>query len=97
MAARRCTPSEVISATRPALDSIGASLPPGYKLEIAGEHEKQTDNFGKLSDVAGDVGDRDLFCAHVSNSRTLSRPFIVFARVAHHGRAVRVHGVSGSH
>ena len=35
--------SEVMSAARPALTSLSASLPPGYKLEIGGEEEKQKD------------------------------------------------------
>ena len=43
--------SEVMSAVRPALDSISKALPPGYRLEVGGEEEKQKDGFGKLSVV----------------------------------------------
>src|SRR5262249_847709 len=37
--------SEVMKVARPALDSIAASLPPGYQIEIGGEEEKQKDGF----------------------------------------------------
>jgi multidrug efflux pump len=37
--------SEVMTAARPALNAIAASLPAGYKMEIGGEQEKQVDGF----------------------------------------------------
>src|SRR5262249_49939588 len=43
--------SEVMTLARPKLRTVAASLPPGYKLEIAGEEEKQNDGFADLVTV----------------------------------------------
>jgi multidrug efflux pump subunit AcrB len=72
--------SEVMAAARPALESISASLPPGYKLEIAGEEEKQKDNFAKLSVVLA-TSVIAIFLALTFQFKNAIKPFIVFAAV----------------
>jgi multidrug efflux pump subunit AcrB len=72
--------SEVMTAARPALNSIAASLPPGYRLEVAGEEEKQKDNFGKLSVVLA-TSVIAIFLALTFQFKNAIKPFIVFAAV----------------
>ena len=69
-----------MAAARPALDSIAASLPPGYKLEIGGEEEKQKDSFGKLSVVLA-TSVLAIFLALTFQFKNAIKPFIVFAAV----------------
>lgn len=73
-------PSEVMAAVRPSLDSIAASLPPGYRMEIGGEEEKQVDGFGKLSVVLV-TSVVAIFLALTFQFRNAVKPFIVFAAV----------------
>jgi multidrug efflux pump subunit AcrB len=73
-------PSEVMAAARPALDSISASLPPGYRLEIGGEEEKQVDGFNKLSVVLV-TSVVAIFLALTFQFKNAIKPFIVFAAV----------------
>jgi multidrug efflux pump subunit AcrB len=72
--------SEVMAAARPALDSIAASLPPGYKIEIGGEEEKQKDGFSKLSVVLM-TSVIAIFMALTFQFKNAVKPFIVFAAV----------------
>ncbi|MBS1830774.1 MAG: efflux RND transporter permease subunit, partial [Acidobacteria bacterium] len=72
--------SEVMSLARPGLDAIAASLPPGYKLEIGGEEEKQKDGFGDLSVVLL-VSVIAIFLALTFQFKNAIKPFIVFAAV----------------
>ena len=72
--------SEVMEAARPALDSIAASLPPGYKLEVGGEEEKQKDGFGDLAVVLG-ISVAAIFLALTFQFKNAVKPFIVFAAV----------------
>lgn len=72
--------SEVMAAARPSLEAIGKSLPAGYKLEIAGEEEKQRDNFGKLSVVLA-TSVLAIFLALTFQFKNAIKPFIVFAAV----------------
>jgi multidrug efflux pump subunit AcrB len=73
-------PSEVMAAARPALESIAASLPPGYKLEIGGEEEKQKDGFSHLSVVLA-ISVVAIFLALTFQFKNAIKPFIVFAAV----------------
>jgi multidrug efflux pump subunit AcrB len=73
-------PSEVMAAVRPALGSISASLPPGYNLAVAGEEEKQIDNFAKLSVVLA-TSVLAIFLALTFQFKNAIKPFIVFAAV----------------
>jgi multidrug efflux pump subunit AcrB len=73
-------PSEVMAAARPALDAISASLPPGYKLEVGGEEEKQKDGFSDLSVVLA-TSVVAIFVALTFQFKNAIKPFIVFAAV----------------
>ncbi len=73
-------PSEVMSAVRPAFQSIAASLPPGYSLEVGGEEEKQTDGFGSLAVVLA-TSVLFIFLALTFQFKNAIKPFIVFAAV----------------
>jgi len=73
-------PSEVMAAARPSLQSIAASLPPGYTLEIGGEEEKQVDGFGKLSVVLA-TSVAAIFMALTFQFKNAIKPLIVFAAV----------------
>jgi multidrug efflux pump subunit AcrB len=72
--------SEVMALARPALTSLSASLPPGYKLEIGGEEEKQVDGFSNLSTVLL-VSVAAIFLALTFQFKNAIKPFIVFAAV----------------
>jgi len=72
--------SEVMTTVRPALKSIEASLPPGYKLEIGGEEEKQQDSFIKLTVVLA-ISVVSIFLALTFQFKNAIKPFIVFAAV----------------
>src|SRR6185295_12053727 len=72
--------SEVLAAARPALNAIGASLPPGYKLEIGGEEEKQKDSFKELVKVLI-TSVLAIFMALTFQFKNAIKPFIVFAAV----------------
>ena len=69
-----------MAAVRPALDAISVSLPPGYKLEIGGEEEKQKDGFSKLSVVLA-TSVVAIFLALTFQFKNAIKPFIVFAAV----------------
>jgi len=72
--------SEVMTAARPALDSIKRSLPPGYSLEVGGEEEKQVDGFGHLQIVLF-TSVVSIFMALTFQFKNAIKPFIVFAAV----------------
>jgi multidrug efflux pump subunit AcrB len=72
--------SEVMAAARPALDALAASLPPGYKIEIGGEEEKQVDGFEQLSVVLA-TSVIAIFLALTFQFKNAVKPFIVFAAV----------------
>jgi multidrug efflux pump subunit AcrB len=42
-------PSEVLAFSQKDIDRFAASLPPGFRLQIAGEYEKQQDSFGEMA------------------------------------------------
>ena len=72
--------SEVMAVARPALESVERSLPPGYKLEVGGEEEKQKDGFGDLSIVLA-ISVVAIFLALTFQFKNAVKPFIVFAAV----------------
>lgn len=72
--------SEVMALARPKLMELAASLPPGYKLEIAGEEEKQKDGFADLTMVLA-ISVASIFLALTFQFRNAIKPFIVFAAV----------------
>ena len=58
--------SEIMNAARPRIKEIAAELPPGYRLEIAGEEKDQIKSFKELSIVMGISIRNDLFGAGLS-------------------------------
>ena len=72
--------SEVMALARPALTSLSVSLPPGYKLEIGGEEEKQVDGFSNLATVLL-ISVAAIFLALTFQFKNAIKPFIVFAAV----------------
>ncbi len=72
--------SEVMAAARPALDAVAKTLPPGYRIEIGGEEEKQKDSFHHLVGVLI-TSVIAIFLALTFQFRNAIKPFIVFAAV----------------
>jgi multidrug efflux pump subunit AcrB len=62
------------------LETIKASLPPGYTLEIGGEEEEQVKGFGQLAMVML-ISIVAIFLALVFQFKNAVKPFIVFAAV----------------
>jgi multidrug efflux pump subunit AcrB len=62
------------------LNAIAAALPPGYKIEIGGEQEKQIDGFDQLSVVLA-TSVMAIFLALTFQFKNAVKPFIVFAAV----------------
>lgn len=69
-----------MTAARPGLNAIAASLPPGYKVEVGGEEEKQVDGFQQLSVVLA-TSVIAIFLALTFQFKNAVKPFIVFAAV----------------
>jgi multidrug efflux pump subunit AcrB len=72
--------SEVMAVTRPRFAELARSLPPGYRLEIGGEEEKQVQGFGHLAVVLA-ISVAAIFLALVFQFKNAVKPFIVFAAV----------------
>jgi multidrug efflux pump subunit AcrB len=73
-------PSEVLNAAFPKIREFERSLPPGYKMVVAGEYKEQTKGFGDLGVVmAISVG--MIFLALVIQFKNAVKPFIVFAAI----------------
>jgi multidrug efflux pump subunit AcrB len=73
-------PSEVLRAAQAKVEAIGASLPPGYTLTIAGEQEEQKKGFGDLAKVLG-ISVAAIFLALVLQFKNAVKPVIVFAAI----------------
>lgn len=72
--------SEVMALARPELERIERGLPPGYKLEIGGEEEKQKKGFEDLT-VVLITSVLAIFIALTFQFKNAVKPFIVFAAV----------------
>jgi multidrug efflux pump subunit AcrB len=72
--------SEVMKQAQPQLSAFAASLPPGYRLEIGGEKEKQEDGFRQLGIVLL-ISSAAIFLALTFQFKSAIKPFIVFAAV----------------
>ncbi|MCC6861203.1 MAG: efflux RND transporter permease subunit [Bryobacterales bacterium] len=73
-------PSEVLGAAMPRLREFSAALPPGYKMEIAGEYKDQQESFAELALVMG-ISVAMIFLTLVVQFRNAVKPFIVFAAI----------------
>lgn len=73
-------PSEVLTPILPKLSEFEAQLPPGYKMEIGGEHEEQTKGFLDLAIVMA-ISILAIFGALVMQFKNAIKPFLVFAAI----------------
>jgi multidrug efflux pump subunit AcrB len=73
-------PSEVLNAAFPQLREFEHRLPPGYRMEIAGEYEEQTKGFGDLA-IAMLMSITMIFLALVFQFKHAIKPLIVFAAI----------------
>jgi multidrug efflux pump subunit AcrB len=72
--------SEVLGPLMPKIQAFARSLPPGYKLEIGGEHEEQVRGFGELATVMA-ISVIMIFLALVVQFKHAVKPFLVFAAI----------------
>ena len=72
--------SEVLGPLMPKIQAFAGSLPPGYKLEIGGEHEEQVKGFGELALVMA-ISVVMIFLALVIQFKHAIKPFLVFAAI----------------
>jgi multidrug efflux pump subunit AcrB len=73
-------PSEVLAGAMPAIRRIESNLPPGFRLEIAGEFKEQRKGFGQLA-VVMLISVLSIFLALVIQFRHAVKPLIVFAAI----------------
>jgi multidrug efflux pump subunit AcrB len=73
-------PSEVLNAALPAIHRIESALPPGFRIEIAGEHKEQTKGFAQLTVVMA-ISVLAIFFALVAQFHHAVKPLIVFAAI----------------
>jgi multidrug efflux pump subunit AcrB len=73
-------PSQVIAAATPAIETIAASVPPGYHVTVAGEQEEQKKGFGQLAVVLG-LSISAIFLALVIQFKSGVKPVVVFAAI----------------
>ena len=72
--------SEVLTASKPTLDSLAAHLPLGVKLKIAGEQEKQQDGFLELVLVLA-TSVAMIFLALAVQFQSAVKPLLVFGAI----------------
>lgn len=72
--------SEIMKQAQPELTKLAERLPPGYRLEIGGEQEKQKDGFRQLGIVLA-ISSAAIFLALAFQFKSAVKPFIVFAAV----------------
>jgi multidrug efflux pump subunit AcrB len=73
-------PSEVVTPLLDEVRAFGRTLPPGYTLEIGGEHEKQMEGFGELALVML-LSVVMIFLALVVQFKHAVKPLLVFAAI----------------
>jgi multidrug efflux pump subunit AcrB len=73
-------PSQVVAASREDIDRFAAALPPGVRLEIAGEQEEQDDGFGEMALVLA-ISVALIFIALAVQFQNAIKPFIVFGAI----------------
>lgn len=79
--------SDVLGAVLPEIEALQASVPPGYKVEIAGELARQREGFRQLAVIMG-ISIAAIFVALVLQLRSAMKPVLVFAAVPY--------GISGA-
>jgi multidrug efflux pump subunit AcrB len=82
----RCFPvagklaSEVLAAARPKLQELERSLPPGFRMQIGGEDDKQKSGFRNLAVVMA-ISVFAIFLALLFQFNSAVKPLLVFAAV----------------
>jgi multidrug efflux pump subunit AcrB len=72
--------SEIMKPAMPQVDAVAATLPPGYRLEVGGEQEKQVHGFKELSVVLA-ISVLAIYLALAFQFKNAIKPLIVFAAV----------------
>lgn len=72
--------SQVVASVRGKMDELAKSLPPGYKLTVAGEEEEQKKGFLSLAVVLG-ISVFSIYIALVVQLKSAVKPIIVFAAI----------------
>lgn len=72
--------SEVLNVAMPQLQEFEKMLPPGFVMEIGGEHEEQVKGFGELGMVMG-ISIAMIFMALVVQFKNTVKPLLVFAAI----------------
>jgi multidrug efflux pump subunit AcrB len=72
--------SQVVGSVRAPMDALGASLPPGYHMSIAGEEEEQKKGFASLLVVLL-ISIAAIYMALVIQLKSAIKPAIVFAAI----------------
>ena len=73
-------PSEVLTAAFPKIRAFEKELPPGYKLEVAGEYKEQNKGFKNLVMVLA-ISVSMIFLALLFQFKSAVKPLIVFAAI----------------
>ena len=73
-------PSQVLGPLMPKIEEFQRNLPPGYFLEIGGEHEEQVKGFKQLSIVMA-VSVALIYMALVLQFKSAIKPLLVFAAI----------------
>jgi multidrug efflux pump subunit AcrB len=72
--------SEVMAKARPALDALARELPPGYRMEIAGEQAEQRKGFAQVA-TAMVISVLLIFLVLAYEFRSAFKPLIVYAAI----------------
>ncbi|MFZ5810771.1 MAG: efflux RND transporter permease subunit [Thermodesulfobacteriota bacterium] len=73
-------PSEVVEAAMPHLEELEKDLPPGIRMQIGGEHEKQVSGFRDLAVVLA-VSVAGIYMALLFQFKNAVKPLIVFSAI----------------
>ena len=73
-------PSELLMAAMPKIKAVEEQLPPGIRMEIAGEYKEQNKGFKQIATVMV-VSVLSIFLALVVQFRSAVKPLIVFAAI----------------
>jgi multidrug efflux pump subunit AcrB len=73
-------PSEVVASVRGKMDALAASLPPGYRMSVAGEEEEQKKGFASLVVVLA-ISILSIYVALAIQLKSAVKPLVVFAAI----------------
>ncbi|QLA15512.1 efflux RND transporter permease subunit [Desulfolutivibrio sulfoxidireducens] len=73
-------PSEVVEAAMPLLENLEKDLPPGIRMQVGGEHEKQVSGFKDLAVVLA-ISVAGIYMALLFQFKNAIKPLIVFSAI----------------